>query len=461
MNLRLLPLVLLGLLLGCQPDQPARPAPAASSPSADLGEAVKNEFRHAWQGYCQYAWGHDALKPLSRSGHDWYAESLVMTPVDAFSTMKIMALDAEARSAKQLIFERLSFDKDMEVQVFEVNIRLLGGLLSAYQLDGDERFLALAKDLADRLMPAFDSPTGMPYRFVNLRTGRTRDPLNNPAEIGTLLLEWGTLARTTGDPVYYKKAMDALRAVYRRRSDIGLVATVIHVETGEWVDTRSHLSGRIDSYYEYLLKGWRMFGGRELADMWDNSIRAINAHLADEQPNGLWYGWADMRTGERTDTLFGALDAFFPAVLALNGDLEQAARLQDSCYRMWTLHGIEPEMLDYATMTAVNERYVLRPENIESAWYLYHFTGDPRYREMGEVYFRSLVEHCRTETAYAALSSVKTKEQLDEMESFFLAETLKYCYLLFAPRDVIDFDNVILTTEAHPLKIWKTGEGAE
>ena len=189
----------------------------ASLDKKQLAEKVKAEFLHAWNGYKKYAWGHDDLKPLSKTYNDWHNESLLMTPVDAFSTMKIMQLEEEADEVKGLILENLSFDKTLDVQLFEVNIRLFGGLLSAYQLDGDERFLNLAVDLADRLLPAFDSPTGMPYRFVNLVTGATSDSLNNPAEIGTLLLEWGTLSKITGNSVYYQKVKNAVKTLFDMR----------------------------------------------------------------------------------------------------------------------------------------------------------------------------------------------------------------------------------------------------
>ena len=431
--------------------------------TADTGTAgdrqyagkVQAEFRHAWNGYKTYAWGHDDLKPLSQSFHDWYEEPLLMTPVDAFSTMKLMGLAAEAQEAKQLILDSLSFDKDISVQLFEINIRQLGGLLSAYQLDGDERFLALATDLGNRLLPAFDSPTGMPYRYVNLVTGATRDSLNNPAEIGTLLLEWGTLSKHTGNPVYYEKAKNALRVLYEKRSKIDLVGTIINIESGQWERTEAHIGARIDSYYEYLLKGWLMFGDPELKEMWDTHIRAINRYLADEAESGFWYGSADMHSGERGETYFGALEAFFPAVLALGRDLDRARKLQESCYKMWMLAGIEPEGIDYSTMEIVYEGYVLRPENIESAYYLYHFTGDARYLEMGKEYFDSLVRFCRNDVGYAHLQSVLTGEQRDAMQSFFLAETMKYCYLIFAPGNTVDFGKTIFNTEAHPLKIWK------
>lgn len=199
---------------------------------AAIADSVRAEFLHAWNGYKQYAWGHDALKPTSKKPRDWYGTSLCMTPVDAYDVMILMGLSKEAAEAKQLIFDSLSFNKNIEVQSFEITIRLLGGLLSAYQLDGDKRFLTLADDLGKRLLPVFNSPTGMPYRYVHLQTGKTRDSLNNPAEIGTALLEFGTLSKLTGNPIYYEKAKNALVQLYNRRSKIGLVGSVINVETG-------------------------------------------------------------------------------------------------------------------------------------------------------------------------------------------------------------------------------------
>ena len=116
---------------------------------------VKAEFLHAWNGYKQYAWGHDDLKPLSKTYHDWYPEPLLMTPVDALDTMILMELDDEAAATKEYILDNLSFDKDIEVQNFEITIRLLGGLLTNYQLTNDKRFLNLAEDLGNRLLPVF------------------------------------------------------------------------------------------------------------------------------------------------------------------------------------------------------------------------------------------------------------------------------------------------------------------
>ena len=420
---------------------------------AEMAERVRNDFRHAWGGYKQYAWGHDELKPLSKSFRDWYGTSLLMTPVDALDTMVLMGLNDEAKEARELIDKQLSFDKDIYVKNFEVTIRLLGGLLSSYELTGDKRLLELADDLGTRLLPAFNSPTGMPYVYVNLKTGKTRGVESNPAEIGSLLIEFGTLSKLTGKQVYYDKAKRALVAVYDRRSSIGLVGSTINVESGKWIDPVSHISGGIDSYYEYLLKCSILFGDKDCEPMWKTSIAAVNKYVADPRPDGLWYAQVNMNTGTRVSTRYGSLDAFFPAELALSGDLDRAKQLQESSYKMWTTFGIEPEEIDYSTMKVTQQEYELRPEIIESTYYLYYFTGEARYLDMGRTFADSLEKYCRTDNGFAALLNVETKEKRDAMESFFLAETLKYLYLLYAPRSTLDLKKVVFNTEAHPMEI--------
>lgn len=417
-----------------------------------LANQVRQEFLHAWNGYKQYAWGHDALKPLSKTFRDWYATSLCMTPIDAMDTMYLMGLKEEADKTREFVVNNLSFNQDISVKNFEITIRILGGLLSTYQITGDKRLLALAEDLGNRLLPVFRSPTGLPYMYINLKTGEPSGAETNPAEIGTLLIEFGALSKLTGKPVYFDKAKRALAVLYHHSSEIGLVGSTINVETGKWIDPTSHISGGIDSYYEYLLKCARLFDDKDCEKMWKTSIESVNKYLAQETPTGFWYGSADMNSGKRIATHFGALDAFFPAVLALSDDLNRAKKLQESAYKMWTTFGIEPEEIDYTTMKITYDGYVLRPEIIESAYYLYTYTKDPRYLEMGRTFLESLMRYCKTDSGYAALKSVTTKEKKDDMESFFFAETLKYLYLLFAPPETLDLSKVVFNTEAHPIK---------
>ena len=129
--------------------------PLAAFAQSDA-DKVKAEFLHGWHAYEKDAWGHDALRPLSHQPHDWYGQSLLMTPVDGLDTLLLMGLTDEAAKDRELIATKLDFDKDIFVKNFEITIRLLGGLLSGYQLTGDERLLALADDLGSRLLPAFE-----------------------------------------------------------------------------------------------------------------------------------------------------------------------------------------------------------------------------------------------------------------------------------------------------------------
>jgi mannosidase alpha-like ER degradation enhancer 2 len=417
-----------------------------------LAESVKTEFLHAWTGYKKYCWGHDDLKPLSKTCRDWYGTPVLMTAVDSLDSLYLLGFKKEADETREYIAKNLSFDKDISVQNFEITIRLLGGLISAYQMTNDKRLLALADDLGARLLPVFDSPTGLPYRFVNLKTGKTSDPVSNPAETGTLLIEFGALSKLTGKPVYFEKAKRALVETYKRRSDIGLVGENINVETGKWTNPDSHVSGAIDSYYEYLIKCSILFGDTECRTMWEDSIAKINTYLADEAKDSLWYGHADMNTGKRTATTTGALDAFFPAVLALDGDLNRARALQDSMFKMWEVNHIEPEVYNYKTGKVEYAGYPLRPEIVESTFYLYRYTKDPKYLTMGQEMWNDFVKYCRTDEAYAGLKSAVTKEKTDYMHSFVFAETFKYFYLLFAPEKTLDLKQVVFNTEAHPIR---------
>ena len=456
-----IPLLLLAFILSASPLSARSPASPSAGPAANLTEAqkaaiavqVRAETLRAWNAYKKYAWGHDELKPLTRKPFDWYGHSLLMTPVDALDTLILMGLKPQADEARQLIDTKLHLDQDIYVKDFEIIIRLLGSLISCYQLTGDQRLLALADDLGRRMLPMYESPTGMPYEYVNLHTGAVRGAISNPAEVGTALLEYGMLSKLTGKPIYYEKAKRAMIELHKRRSPVGLLGSEINIETGQWTSTTATIQGGTDSFYEYVEKAAILFNDKECAQMWAESITAINKYLADQTtPAGLWYGESEMQTGARSETTYGALDAFFPAVLVLAGDVSRAAQLQDSGYAMWNFAGVEPERFDYAKMQIASPGYPLRPEIVESTYYLYHATHDPKYLAMGQTYLNSLMKYCRTKEAFAALADVRSKQKTDAMESFFFAETLKYLYLLFAPESTLNFDAVIFNTEAHPFQ---------
>src|SRR5262249_1471337 len=160
---------------------------------------------------------------------------------------------------------------------------ILGGLLSSYEMTKDTRLLKMAEDLGNRLLPVFNSPTGMPYMFVNLKSGQVSGAETNPAEDGTLVLEFGTLSELTRKPIYFDEAKKAIVELYKRRDPkTGLVGQGVNVETGEWTNKSSHIGGAIDSYYEYLAKCERLFDDKECGTMARDGLRAVNQYLADD-----------------------------------------------------------------------------------------------------------------------------------------------------------------------------------
>jgi mannosidase alpha-like ER degradation enhancer 2 len=430
------------------PDQPF-----SESLKKDMQAKIIEACRHGWEGYKKYAWGYDDLRPLTKTGRNWYSRSLLMTPVDAYDTFIMLGMKKEAAEVKQLIFDSLDFNRNDEVQVFEITIRLLGGLLTAYELDGDKRFLALAEDLGKRMMPAFNTPTGMPFRYVNLQTGKLRDSINNPAEIGTLMLEFGMLSKHTGNNAYYKAAKRAILYVFDHRSKIDLVGTDINVITGEWTDTDSHISGKIDSYYEYLYKGWLLFNDSKFFNAWNIHKLAIEKWLVRPTPNGNFYAHVDMHTGAQKSSVYGALDAFYAGLLAYSDNISAARQNQKANFYMWEKFGLEPEAFDFSSGKMLNGSYILRPENIESCFYLHRITSDWKYLWMGKKMVDDILTHCKNDVGYASLRNVQTKEKSNSMQSFFFSETMKYAYLLFDNPLKFKLKKWVFNTEAHPFEI--------
>lgn len=453
-------LILLMLVLGftaCTTKQPAYK-------HTELADEVKAEFVRSWNAYKTYAWGHDGLMPISKGYEDWYEESLHISPIDAYSTMKVMGLDSLATEVENYIIDSVSWDKDLFVKTFEVNIRILGGMLAMYEYTGDAKILKKTEDFGRRMLKAFDSPTGIPYYWFNLKTGEAKGSKINIAEAGTYIFEMGVLSYYTKNPIYYQTAKKANLAIWGRVSELKLVAENIDVETGEWLDETSHICAGIDSYYEYLLKTYILFGDEDLKPIWDQSIAAIQTYLTEESDTSLWYKRVNMYTGEKLTTsvndknpeiLEGGIvtlyDAFFPALLVLNNDLKRAGKNQDTWNWLWNRYGLEPMAYNFDNAVPTYPVYDLNPEIIESAFYLYHATGEEKYFDRVEKYWKDIKKYCRTEVAFSSISDVQTMEKKDYMPTFFFAETLKYFYLTFTEETGnFNLDDYVFNTEAHP-----------
>src|SRR5262249_49718429 len=237
---------------------------------AQMAEKVRQEFLLNWNAYKKYGWGHDMFKPLSRGHCDWHEFPLYLSAVDAMDTLYLMGFKKEGDEAREFVATNLSFDHDIHVKNYEMVIRIMGGLLSTYQITGDKRLLALAEDEGNRLLPVFKSETGMPYTHVDFKTGAVQGEISNPTEIGSMLLELGTLSKLTGKPIYYDKAKRAMVELYNRRSPLGLIGSTMNVRTGKWIDPADGFS----NFHKTMLKCQQLFGDKDCEQMWHSSITA-------------------------------------------------------------------------------------------------------------------------------------------------------------------------------------------
>ncbi|KAF5396436.1 ER degradation enhancing alpha-mannosidase like protein 2 [Paragonimus heterotremus] len=409
----------------------------------ELKERVKQMFYHAYDGYMKHAYPLDELRPLTCDGHDTWG-SFSLTLVDALDTLAVMGNWTEFNHASQLLLKHLDANRDVNVSVFETNIRVVGGLISAHLLSRRSGFqveptwpcsgplLRKAELFASKLLPAFDTPTGMPYGTVNLALNAVppnETTITCVAAVGTTILEFGTLSRLTGDPRYEAAAMRALRAVWKYRSSLGLLGNHIDVHTGHWTAVESTIGGAVDSLFEYLVKGAALFRMPELDAMFREYKKAIEAHLKHDD----WYLVVNKNDGRVTKPQFQGLEAFWPGLLSLTGDLDNAIRHLTAYHEIWKQYGFVPEAYNVVTREVISgqESYHLRPEFIESVYYLYRATRDPMYIQMGVDVLTSIEHVTRTSCGYATIKDVQTHKLDNRMESFFLSETTKYLYLLF------------------------------
>ncbi|BAO76030.1 alpha-mannosidase/ calcium ion binding / mannosyl-oligosaccharide 1,2-alpha-mannosidase [Winogradskyella sp. PG-2] len=410
----------------------------------------------SWNAYKTYAWGKDVLLPLSKSGFNWYEHSLGISPIDAYSTLSVMGLKEEAKEIENYAL-KMNWDKDVYVQVFEVNIRILGGLLAIYDITKNPDVLSKAIDFGDRLLPAFNSPTGIPYHSVNLKTGKTSGNhgkgsgnIVNTAQAATYLFEFGILSYYSQNPKYYQAAKKATMAVFKRKSNIGFPGDLINVESGEWTNNWSYLQAGMDSYYEYLFKSNLLFPDPEIEKVWEYSIAKINQYYSDDYNGRQFYACVNMETGEIVKQSMSLYDAFFSAIQALHGDIENAENIMATWDWLWDKYGLLPTRYLYCEDKIEYGNSELNPEIIESAYYLHQITGKEKYLKMIQKYWSDIKSCCMNEIAFHAVSDVRTMKEKDYIATYFCAETLKYFYLASVNKDVFNFNEYVFNTEAHP-----------
>ncbi|KAF2105257.1 mannosyl-oligosaccharide 1,2-alpha-mannosidase [Lophiotrema nucula] len=504
---------------------------------------VRAAFLLSWNAYKEHGWGYDEYHPVSKNGR-YMAQPNGMgwIIVDALDTMMLMNLTKELRDAREWIATTLSWDKDQDVNTFETTIRMLGGLLSAHYLqetlpgmkpenaNEEDLYLEKATDLADRLMGAYESPSGVPWASVVLSTGKGEAShadggASSTAEATTLQLEMKYLAYLTGEENYWTKAEKVMQVVDDNGARDGLVPIFIYADRGDFRGSEIRLGSRGDSYYEYLIKQYYQTQQREpiYLEMWDEALEGVKKHLLTYSKDYHFTILAERPAGVegRLHPKVDHLVCFMPGTIALAAtgginlteakklpswgkkqeeDMELARELTKTCMGMYLMNptGLAGEIThfklddppkmyrqeilksapldtaedaDWKTdfeVKPADAHNLQRPETVESLFYMWRITGDEQYRSWGWDMFESFVKHTLVENSggFTSVSDVRTipPPSRDNMESFWLAETLKYFYLLFGPNDLLPLEDIVLNTEAHPFprfdpskKRFKTG----
>ncbi|XP_013882917.1 mannosyl-oligosaccharide 1,2-alpha-mannosidase IA [Austrofundulus limnaeus] len=442
---------------------------------------VKQMMKHAWDGYRRYAWGSNELRPVSKQGHssNLFGSIKGATIVDALDTLYIMEMFDEFDAATEWVEKNLDFNVNAEISVFEVNIRFVGGLLSAYYLSGKEVFRRKAVELGEKLLPAFRTPTGIPWALLNLKSGIGRNwPWASGgssilAEYGTLHLEFMHLSVLSGKPEFAQKVMTIRKVLNRLEKPQGLYPNYLNPNSGQWGQHHVSVGGLGDSFYEYLLKAWLMSDktDEEGKKLYYDALQAVETNLIRKSSSGLTY-IAEWKGG-LLEHKMGHLTCFASGMIALGADgapsdktghqMELAAEIARTCHESYARTALKlgPEAFRFdggveAIATRQNEKYfILRPEVIETYMYMWRFTHDPKYREWGWEAVQALEKHCRVEGGYSGVRDVyaSSPNHDDVQQSFYLAETLKYLYLLFSDDDHLPFDHWVFNTEAHPLPV--------
>ncbi|KAG9295468.1 hypothetical protein G9A89_013497 [Geosiphon pyriformis] len=468
------------------------PLPSHPNSSQECAEHVKAAFIYSFNGYRKHAWGFDEVQPVTggvrNSRNGWAA-----TIVDSLDTMLLMNLTTEYQLSRHLV-ATIDFKKTFSlVNVFETTIRYIGGLIAAYELTNDNLFLDKAIELGRELIVGFDTPTGIPLQYVDFKKRRavnSRFPGSSSAlaEIGSIQLEFRRLTELSGDPIYLEKAQKIIDILQSQDVELsGLYSVYIDPKNGKFTTSWITWGGLGDSMYEYLLKQYIMVEGKidQYRDMWLLAVNSTKKYLittGNGFPNMTYLvqWWQGKPYYEMSHLGCFAGGNFLLGGKFLKDDslIDLGLRLTDTCYQSYhgTETGIGPEEFALIAPDGTKSRrmnrkqrnmyfskgfyvteghYYLRPEVIESIFYAYRITGDPKYREWGWNIFRAIDYYCKTPLGYSGIRDVTNPGSgWDNIaESFWYGETLKYLYLLFKEEELLPLDKWVLNTEAHPFRI--------
>ncbi|KAJ6588848.1 glycoside hydrolase family 47 protein [Mycena capillaripes] len=459
---------------------------------ASRRDAAQKLFTTSYSAYKQFAFGHDDLSPVSETfsdGRNGWGASIV----DAMPTMFVMGLEDIFEEAVNFS-SKIDFSKSQTsdtVSLFETTIRYVGGLLSSYELSGKKypTLLAKAKEVADKMAFAWVGDNDIPYGFMDFSTNTPQISTSNIAEAGTLSLEWFTLSKYTGNATYGDLTAKSVKHIANLPAPLpGLAAQGIDPTTGEFVGGYVTWGGGSDSYFEYLLKYARLTNTNDhtYIDTWKTAVDSSIHTLLRTSTVGNHLYLADFDDDRQIRHVGSHLACFHAGNWLLGGKLLQnqtiiniALDLNEACWNTYssTLTGIGPEAFAYISKDGnftgdglpsadelafynkhgfyiTSSVYILRPEVLESNFHAWRVTGNTKYLDRASAAIDSFNKFLPATVAFAALNDVNSKSGglIDDMQSFWFAEVLKYLYLTFDDPKHISLDDYVFNTECQPFK---------
>ncbi|KAI0676455.1 seven-hairpin glycosidase [Trametes maxima] len=461
------------------------------SDAARRRQDVKDIFLTSWNAYKELAFPHDDLTPISKSFTDgrngWGASA-----VDALSTLWIIQ---EEKIFEEIVDFASHIDFTIShttdtVSIFETTIRYLGGMLSAFELSG-QKYPALVKQaevLGTKMSAAFVHT--VPFGQLNFNTSTPTIQTSNIAEAGTLTLEWSRLAKYSGNDTFRALAENSVRQIASLPAPIpAFPAQGIDPSTGQSVGAYVTWGGGSDSYLEYLIKYARITNTNDnlFADTWHTAVDSSIHTLLRQSTVGNHTYLADLDDSRTIRHIGSHLACFMAGNWIMGGKLLNnntivniGLALNEGCWNTYasTATGIGPEAFGYISsdgdftgsgdpspgnlefynrngfyILPGDSDYFMRPEVLESNFYAWRATGDVKFFERAVSATNSFATFLKTPTvAFAPINDVDSTDSdfIDDMESFWFAEVLKYLYLTFDDPNRISLDTWVFNTEAHP-----------
>ncbi|KAK4494949.1 hypothetical protein PRZ48_014305 [Zasmidium cellare] len=488
----------------------------------ERAEAVIAQFRFAWNGYRQYAFPHDDLLPQNNSFSD-SRNGWGLTAIDGLDTAIIMEQKDIVDDILQFIptvdFTKNNSPGPTTTSLFETTIRYLGGLLSAYDLlkgpfsdlatndDNVDALLTQAKTLADTLKFAFNTTTGIPVNTIDIdRQSFAEQPQDGQytaglAEFGSLILEWQHLSDLSGDPSYGELASRAEQYFFNAQEVWpGLTGGQYSVNTGAVTDQTGGWIGGSDSAYEYLIKMFVYDPSKysQYRDRWISAADSTIAYLIsspssrpDLRMAGAYSGQQVINYTEQLACFIGGNFLLASTVLSNTQYRDYGLSFSEFCangYR-YTASGIGPLLYSWNTTLLSNPNVTSQtnyynsagyfipdpdtfnggqsPEAVESWYYAYQTTGNQYWRDVAWAYTVAQNNSLVVGSGFSDCVNVLEENgggfspEGNLMDSFMLAEVLKYQYLIQTPKrgpwhvqeGSGKKNEFVYNTEAHPFRV--------